>query len=215
MFERFTTSARAAVVAARELAGARGHSWFGTEHLLLAVVEGDSAVAQALAPLGLTPERVRAALDALPPADPSTVAAPPAADPAPSDGEALRALGIDLDAVRRRAEELFGPGALDQPLDLPADRSADSWWPRGRSGRQRCSDTPRAGGIRPRFSADGKKALELALREAVRLDSREITVEHVVLGVVRADGPATRLVSSLGVEPGDVRKAVLDLRRAA
>jgi hypothetical protein len=69
--------------------------------------------------------------------------------------------------------------------------------------------------VRPRFSADGKKALELALREAIRLDSREIALEHVVLGLVRADGAATRVVRALGVEPGDVRKAVLDLRRAA
>ena len=215
MFERFTTSARAVVVAARELAGARGDRWFGTEHLLLAAVESDPAVARALARLGLTAERVRAALDALPPAEPSAVDAPSPDDTAPSDEEALRDLGIDLDAVRRRAEELFGPRALDQPFDPPGGRSTDLWWRRGRSCHARSGEAARAGGVRPRFSADGKKALELALREAIRLGSREITVEHVLLGVVRADGPATRLVRSLGVEPGDVRKAVLDLRRAA
>ena len=31
-----------------------------------------------------------------------------------ADGDALRAIGIELDAVRRHAEEAFGPGALDR-----------------------------------------------------------------------------------------------------
>ena len=33
------------------------------------------------------------------------------------------------------------------------------------------------------------------LREAMRMDSREIRLEHVVLGLLRADGAATRLVN--------------------
>lgn len=193
MFERFTTDAREVVVAARELAAARGDRWVGTDHMLLAVVEDDTAVARALASLGLTAERVRAGLDAPPPSD------------------ALRHLGIDLDAVRRRAEEVFGPGALDQPFAEAPRR----WWRRGRTTACPTDAGQSTSGTRPRFSADAKKALELALREALRLDSREIRLEHVVLGLVRADGSATRLVSSLGIEPGDVRQAVLDLRRAA
>ena len=32
-----------------------------------------------------------------------------------ADADALAALGIDLDEVRRRVEEAFGPGALDRP----------------------------------------------------------------------------------------------------
>ena len=218
MFERFTTSARTVVLDARELAAARGDRWVGTEHMLLAVVEDDTAVARALGSLGLTPERVRAGLGTPPSGDPSTaVGTAPPGDPAtaggepsagPSDAEALRDLGIDLDAVRRRAEELFGPGALDRPLDDGPDR----WWRRGRGG---APDPTGEGCVRPRFSAEAKKALELALREAIRLDSREIALEHVVLGVVRADGAATRLVTALGVEPADVRRAVLDLGRAA
>jgi ATP-dependent Clp protease ATP-binding subunit ClpA len=210
MFERFTTSARAVVVGARELAADRGDHAFGTEHMLLAVVEGDTAVARALAALCLTPERVRAALDAPPAADPAAADDDGTAGAAPSDAEALRDLGIDLDAVRRRAEELFGPGALDRPVG-----ESTRWWRRGRAARARRSEAPCTGSGRLRFTADGRKALELSLREALRLGSRDITVEHVVLGLVRAHGAATRLVSGLGVEPDDVRKAVLDLRRAA
>jgi len=50
----------------------------------------------------------------------------------------------------------------------------------------------------------------------VRLRSREIGVAHIVLGIVRADGAAARLLPRLGVFPGDVRGDVLaQLRRAA
>ena len=66
------------------------------------------------------------------------------------------------------------------------------------------------------FSRSAKKALELALRESVGLGSREILVEHLVLGLMRAEGLATTLVTRLGVAPTDVRRKVLDgLGRAA
>ena len=64
------------------------------------------------------------------------------------DGEALAAIGIDLDEIRRRAEESFGPGALE----------------RGRRAR---------GGYVP-FTPGAKKALELSLREAIAAGDREI-----------------------------------------
>ena len=129
----------------------------------------------------------------------------------PSDGHCVH-LGIDLDAVRRRAEEVFGPGALDQPFAEAPRR----WWRRGRTTRPVPPTPSRARVGRDRGSAaTARRPCELALREALRLDSREIRLEHVVLGLVRADGSATRLVSRLGIEPGDVRQAVLDLRRAA
>jgi len=64
--------------------------------------------------------------------------------------------------------------------------------------------------------ADAHKALELSLREAVHLRSGEIGVAHIVLGIVRADGAAARVLPRLGVFPGDVRRDVLaQLRRAA
>ena len=91
MFERFTESARGAVVGAQVEARSLGHSWIGTEHLLLAVLaDRDSAISAALLPLGLTDETVRAGL--LQELGPAPV----------DDHEALRDLGIDLDAVRRR-----------------------------------------------------------------------------------------------------------------
>ena len=195
MFERFTDSARAAVVGAQIEARALGHGWIGTEHLLLAVVrDPDRPVARQLAGLGLTHDRLHAEVV-------TTLGGHH------DDGSALRDLGIDLDAVRARVEEQFGPGALDSP---PARQGR-----RGLLRRRRRPARKDCGGHIP-FSRSAKKGLELALRESVGLGSREILVEHLVLGLMRAEGLATTLVTRLGVAPADVRREVLDgLGRAA
>lgn len=59
----FTPAARALLVrqAVRE-AQAMGHRYLGTEHLLLALTQGDTGAARALAAAGVTPERARATL---------------------------------------------------------------------------------------------------------------------------------------------------------
>ena len=97
------------------------------------------------------------------------------------DGEALASIGVDLDEIRRRAEANFGPGALE------------------RRRRPKGSHVP--------FTAEGKKALELALREAIALGDREIGDEHVLLGVLR-EGGSDRLLRSVGAEPAALREAV-------
>lgn len=59
-------------------------------------------------------------------------------------------------------------------------------------------------------------SLEIALRESMSLRSGEITAAHVVLGMLRAGGLAAQAVVAEGVDPEDVRRAVLDsLGRAA
>ncbi len=120
---------------------------------------------------------------------------------------ALTDLGIDLDAVRRRAEERFGPGALDQP---GAARR------RGRRllrRRHRCAQGSPSGHIP--FSPRAKKSLELALRESLSTGCREIREQHLVLGIVRSDGLAARIVGELGVPTERVRAALRDLGEAA
>lgn len=80
--------------------------------------------------------------------------------------EALAALGIDLEAVRARADAVFGPGALD------------------RAGRDPSGFVP--------FSADAKKALELALRESIHHRTPQIDGKVLLLGLLRdARSPAT------------------------
>lgn len=85
-------------------AKALGHSYVGTEHLLLALLAhraGSTTVA--LERLGITPEHMR-----------DQVLTKLAKPRAPGlDPEALATLGIDLDRVRARIEQTFGAGALE------------------------------------------------------------------------------------------------------
>jgi hypothetical protein len=94
------------------------------------------------------------------------------------DAAALASLGVDLEAVRARADAVFGDGALD----------------RG-TGRGRRGHIP--------FTPDAKKALELALRETVRLGSSAIDGAHLLLGLLRATGsPAEVLLRTTLAEAG-------------
>jgi ATP-dependent Clp protease ATP-binding subunit ClpC len=60
MFERFTDRARRVVVMAQEEARMLNHSYIGTEHILLALIdEGDGVGAKALESLGISLDAVR------------------------------------------------------------------------------------------------------------------------------------------------------------
>jgi ATP-dependent Clp protease ATP-binding subunit ClpA len=172
MFERFTSEARAVVQGAQVAAGALGAERIGREHLLLGIASEPGHTAELLERLALGRHALRAELER---------------SGGALDAGALAAIGIDLDEVRRRVEESFGPGALDR---------------RGRG--------------RPRFSPGAKKALELALREALALGDRHIGSEHVLLGVMRDPGERLRdVLRARGVEPAAVRTAVLAARTRA
>lgn len=110
-----------------------------------------------------------------------------------SDAESLAELGIDLDEVRRHVEDAFGPGALD----------------RTRAARERLRRSP---GHLP-FERATKKALELSLREALRMRHDYIGCEHLLLGLLH-DGDAARILRSLGVDQDATRVIVEDLVRA-
>jgi len=206
MFERFTSDAREVVVGAQREARALDHGWIGTEHLLLAVLAGDgSPVRTTLEGLGVTYAGTRAQVllqltDQVTGKDTGDEAA------------ALRDLGIDLDEVRRRVETSFGPGALDDAV-LPRPRR---WFRRRRHPAASGSCRRGRAGSHLSFTPRSKAALELALRESVRMRSGEITAAHLVLGVLRTEGVAARVFTLLGVRPDDVRRALLDqMGRAA
>ncbi len=182
MFERLSGSGRNVMVRAQEEAMAAGHSWLGTEHLLLALIgDADGLPATALRGLGVKPEQIRADfLEVVGRCD------RPAAGPL--DPGALAAIGIDLEEIRRRVEETFGPGALEQTRA----------WQQMR-GLRIC---PRA-----------KKVLELAFREALRLGDQPVEPEHVLLGIARVhDSRAARLLAR-HVPLGRVYRAVIELMR--
>lgn len=98
------------------------------------------------------------------------------------DRDALAAVGIDLDEVTRRTEATFGAGALARA---------------GRALRGRRRHIP--------FTPDAKKALELALREAVRLGDKEIDGGHLLLGLTRAESPARAVLTDAGADLERVR----------
>lgn len=99
------------------------------------------------------------------------------------DAESLRSVGIDLDVVLEHLTESFGPDAVPH-------------------------SQPRRG--RPRFSPPAKKALQLALREAIWLKASAIGSEHILLGLLRCDdSDINAVLAELGVKSDDLRKATL------
>lgn len=166
MFERFTAGARAAVVQSQEIARDLGDPRISPAHLVVAVASVPDPAAEALAAHG---------------ADRATLL--DAFDGDGLDASALAALGIDLDAVRRRADTVFGAGALDR-----ADRA------RRPGGRRAPGHVP--------FTRDAKKTLEVALREAIRLGHKRIEAGHVLLAAVRlSDTDGYALLRRAGVDP--------------
>ncbi len=187
MFERFTAAARAVVIDAQEQARALHHREIRPDHLLLGVLADETSIGAAvLQDLGAGREAVAQEATSL----------------GVADDEALRSIGIDLEAVRAQAEAAFGPGALNGPQ------------PR-RGGLLR--RVLPAGGDHIPFTSHAKRALEQSLRQALALQHKNITTDHILLGLLAADDdPAARTLARLGVDPSEVRARVRDqLRRAA
>jgi hypothetical protein len=129
-------------------ATALGHGIVAQEHLVLACLRGRPGL---LAQCGVSLEDVHE----------DVAVTLPRESAARLDEAALASIGIDLDEVRRRAEERFGPGALE----------------RTRAARGGCA-LP----IRP----DVKRALE-----AARLRAGHVTAESALASLVRLGDPAT------------------------
>ena len=184
MFERFTDDARAIVKQAVVEAQSDLSLRVGTQHLLLAMLAlPESTTAQVLVRHGVDAEGVRTTLYSL-----KSDEAGDSLDP-----EALRAIGIDLDAVRASVEASFGPGTLDSP---------------GPPAARRRGHVP--------FSPRSKKVLELSLREAIRLKQGYIADAHVLLGIIReGEGLAAQALHVSGVDLDALRKDLEhDLRQA-
>jgi ATP-dependent Clp protease ATP-binding subunit ClpA len=178
MFERFTKAAREAVIRAQTEARDLGQSPIGTQHVLLALLADPAGpIAAALRPDGVDARRVRAEIVRLVGTGPPATAPP--ADLDAEDAAALKAIGIDLDAVRRAIEENFGPGALRLPRAQPKRRGL---FGRFSAGTGHIPYSPP--GHIP-FSPRAKKVLELSLREAIRLKHNFIAPEHILLGILR------------------------------
>jgi ATP-dependent Clp protease ATP-binding subunit ClpA len=183
MFERFSESARTVVIEAQEQARLLGDSEITADHLLLGVLaSGDNPAVRVLNRLGIDGGAVARRAQGL----------------GSVDAQALEAIGVDLDAVRERAEASFGPGALDQP------RQARGLF------------KGRGGGHIP-FTSPAKDALTQSLRETLALGAKTIGPEHLLLGLLAGNnGTAAHTLRGLGADPAQVRaELLLDLGRAA
>jgi ATP-dependent Clp protease ATP-binding subunit ClpA len=193
MFERFTDKARAAVFQARAIAAGRGDRMIRPAYLLSALAAGDGVAARALAGLGVEAAGLERQLDRAAP-----LGNPLAGEADSADAEALAAIGVDLDEIRRKVEEGFGPGALGRMAPPP----------------------PRRPG-RLAVTGELKQALALALAEARALHHDYIGTEHLLLGLLAMAGRTPRgdftpeTLRDFGIDPDLARQRVLDeLRRA-
>lgn len=167
MFERFSRSARTVIVIAQEDARELRAPKIEVEHVLLGLLsQGEPELKTLLEQAGLTHRDVLATLGQQAKEQPL----------GPEDAEALRSIGIDLDAVRESLEATFGEDALERAV--PEERS--------RFGRGR----DRNWGHIP-FTRDAKNVLELGLREALARKDRSIESGHLLLGVLRAPNATT------------------------
>ncbi|HEX5404048.1 MAG TPA: Clp protease N-terminal domain-containing protein [Pseudonocardiaceae bacterium] len=177
MFERFTAAGRDVVIQATGEAVALGDPAIGTGHMLLALLDERAGPASAaLRAAGLSHDLVRAEL-----ARRSVV---PLLDP--EEAEALKSVGIDLDAVLARMTESFGADALA-------------------SGQQ----GDRRGRRSLRFDAGAKKTMQHSLREAVARHDRSLGPEHLVLGLLAEDNTATTVLDRVGVDRAELRANLL------
>ncbi len=193
MFERFTGQARAAVFQARATAAGRGDQMIRPAYLLYALAAGEGVAARALASLGVEAAGIERQLDRAAP-----LGNPLAGEAGSADAGALAAIGVDLDEIRRKVEEGFGPGALGR---MPSP-------PRRRPGRLT-------------VTGEAKQALALALAEARALHHDYLGTEHLLLGLLAAAGRTPRgdftpqTLGDFGIDPDRARQCVLDeLRRA-
>lgn len=178
MFERFTKPARAAVIQAQQCARETRSDQIRPEHVLIGVVDTASApLADVLTSSGVTAAELREGLGRRDSGPLGT-----------ADADALKSIGIDLDAVRESVEASFGEDSMDQ---ASADRG----------------DFRKRGHIP--FSKPGKKTLELSLREAIARGDKFIGSEHILLGLLRGSDPAVVTAITRHLSPAELRMRIV------
>ncbi|WP_084316056.1 Clp protease N-terminal domain-containing protein [Actinospica robiniae] len=114
MTGRIEGEARAAVIRAQAQARYLGQGFIGCEHLLFGLAGADDSIGSTLRGHGVTPDSVGREIQVL--IYGRTATATTLGD---LDRDALAAIGIDLDVVRARLDDAFGPGSLDRPARRP------------------------------------------------------------------------------------------------
>ncbi|OPC80265.1 peptidase [Embleya scabrispora] len=183
MFERFTADARAVVRGAVEHAQRAEAGEVGEEHMLAALLDGQGTpAAVALATIGFVAHRdeVMRAL----------ARARRRGGVSPADQAALADLGIDVDEIVARVEQVHGEGAL---AVAPRRRRV---WPFG----GRAAPGP--------FTEGAKRVLETSLREALERGDKHIGDEHILLALTSGPGVVADLLAEYGVTRVSVLRAL-------
>ncbi|MYS94869.1 MULTISPECIES: Clp protease N-terminal domain-containing protein [Streptomyces] len=170
MFERFTKDARSVVKGAlASVEGGGGGQVVEPEHLLLALLDREGSRGSfALAALGL-PERRESVRQAL-------GEARRRAGLSQAETDALAGLGIDVEEIVARVEEVHGVGAM------AGDRKDKGWW-FGRAS----------------FGRGAKDVLERSLRVALAQRDRHIGDEHILLALTVRPGVPAEVLADHGV----------------
>jgi ATP-dependent Clp protease ATP-binding subunit ClpA len=198
MFERFTDRARKVVVAAKTKAAEQGDDQIRPVHMLYGLAATDGVAAHALTAQGVDAAAVEREIQRSTSAGSGASAGLPGSrdEAAGDDAEALAAIGIDLDEIRRRIEDSFGPGALER---VPLTPKGPLNW----TGRLPMND-------------QAKLSLALALKEVRALHHNYIGTEHLLLGLLRVAERYPRgdfaavTFPDLGLDRARLRAQVLD-----
>jgi hypothetical protein len=190
-----TAEARAIQMGAFDHARRLGLSYVGCEHTLLALAGADHPFAAALREHGVTPERV----------EEQAIRLGGGGLFGDLDRNALAAVGIDVDAVRVRITETFGPEALSRAGQAahPGPNPRPRWDPR------RQGPGIHAGGVFLPHSPDVIGALRGAIAEKQARHDAQVDVELLALGVLSCTrGLVPSILSALGVPAQELRTAV-------
>lgn len=186
MTGRAEGEARAAVIRAQIHARRLGQDFIGCEHLLYGLAGADDTVGSTLRERGVTPEGVEKQIQRLIAGNPSATAGP-----GDLDRDALASIGIDLDAVRARLDDAFGPGSLDRP----ARRPRRGWLAHRRDRRVPSGHLP--------VTRQARTCLDRAVATAAAADPDAAPgTAGLVLALLATDASALRAVlTGLGVSP--------------
>jgi ATP-dependent Clp protease ATP-binding subunit ClpC len=217
MFEKFSDRARRVVVLSQEEARLLNHNYIGTEHILLGLVHEDEGVAaRALRSLNVRLDAVRGEVEEI-----IGQGGSPPSDHIPFTPRAKKVLELSLrEAIQlghnyigtehillglvREGEGVACEVLVKLGADLPKVRARVLQLVAESSGQG-------TGGWIFRPSSELTAVLDEAHRVAEARGEAEVMPIHVFLAAVEhPDGAAGRMLQTVGVDPEDLRRRVLD-----
>ncbi|MGI5330645.1 Clp protease N-terminal domain-containing protein [Actinomadura nitritigenes] len=199
MGTRITGEGRQIAIAAQQQARRLGHPFIGCEHLLYGVACTDAQVGAVLRERGVTPQRYEAEFLRL-------VKQDSAQDP--FDEEALRAIGIDLEAVRTRIDAAFGPEALGDAASSLTRRRHGRRSLHYRLRRRRSSGRNVTGHLP--LTRRARKCLTRSLSKAQAPVTGRLAAQHIAVQLLDANAVLPqRILAAIGTSAPDLREEIL------